>query len=137
MNTQDVDSEIILLSPVPFDSSDFYPVKNNPGRKFSPNVHSWSPPTDLCEYENRFVALVEIAGMFKSDFLLELNETTLSISGIRVDNSERRAYHQMEIHYGEFRTIIELPVVVKNDAIELEYSNGFLWVTLPKGTSTK
>jgi HSP20 family protein len=137
MNTQDVDSAIILLSPVPFDSSDFFPVKNQPGRKFSPNVHSWSPPTDHCEYEDRFVIRVEIAGMHKSDFLLELNETTLSISGIRFDNSERRAYHQMEIHYGEFRTIIDLPVVVNNEAIELEYSNGFLWVTLPKSISIK
>jgi HSP20 family molecular chaperone IbpA len=135
MNTQDADSEIILLSPVPFDSSDFYPVKNKPGRKFSPNVLSWSPPTDLCEYEDRFVVRVEIAGMHKTDFLVELSETTLSISGIRVDNSERRAYHQMEIHYGDFLTIIELPVSVKNDAIELEYSNGFFWVTLPKGSS--
>ncbi|HLE26657.1 MAG TPA: Hsp20/alpha crystallin family protein, partial [Anaerolineales bacterium] len=45
---------------------------------------------------------------------------------------ERRAYHQMEIHFGEFRADVELPGPVDREHITAEYGGGFLRVNLPK-----
>lgn len=93
----------------------------------------WRPPTDVYETEASLVVQIEIAGVEPEDFHIELFDHTLVLSGVRADpNPDRRAYHQMEIHFGEFRAEVELPRAVDKDHIEAEYGNGFLRVTLPK-----
>jgi HSP20 family protein len=97
-------------------------------------VHSyaWSPPTDVFETEAAFIIRVEIAGMRKSDFSIDIQENMLLISGIRPDSPERRAYHQMEVRFGEFSTAVELPAGVDVTKADAEYEDGFLSVILPK-----
>jgi HSP20 family protein len=92
----------------------------------------WNPPTDEYETENAYVIRVEIAGMREDDFEVILEKNMLHISGVRSDLSERRAYHQMEIHFGKFSTSAEIPGAVNSDDATAEYKDGFLTVTLPK-----
>jgi len=93
----------------------------------------WSPPTDVFETEEALIVRMEVAGVQQSDFYVTLDEQHLTINGARFDPAtEPRAYHQMEIHYGEFRTEVDLPVPVDENRIEAEYHDGFLRVTLPK-----
>jgi HSP20 family protein len=92
----------------------------------------WSPPTDIYETDEAYIVRVEIAGMREEDFEITLQDNYLFIQGIRTDTPERRAYHQMEIRFGRFATIVELPPGVDTQHIEAEYHNGFLFVTLPK-----
>jgi HSP20 family protein len=92
----------------------------------------WRPPTDVFETEDKIVVRVEIAGMREQDFTLELDGRLLSIRGVRPDLSARRAYHQMEIRFGEFSIEIELPAPVLAQQVEAVYDNGFLLVKLPK-----
>ena len=92
----------------------------------------WRPPTDVFETEENFIVRVEVAGMQEADFKVTLGEQHLQISGIRLDISERRAYHQMEIPYGEFITEVELPSPVVFEQVEAVYREGFLRIVLPK-----
>ena len=94
--------------------------------------HIWRPLTDVLETEQSLIVRVEIAGMKEDDFSIELNGRVLSIYGIRQDTEDRRAYHQMEIRFGEFRIEMELPHPVDATRVEAVYSNGFLRVDLPK-----
>lgn len=94
----------------------------------------WSPPTDVFETDDAVIVRVEIAGMREEDFEITLEERFLTIRGSRPDIVERRAYHQLEIPFGEFITEIELPVPVAADHIEAVYQSGFLRLTLPKIT---
>lgn len=94
--------------------------------------HMWRPPTDVYETEEAIVVRVEIAGMEEKDFLIIIDERYLLIRGVRAEPAERRAYHQMEIRFGEFITEIELPYPVAVNQIEAVYASGFLRVTLPK-----
>jgi HSP20 family protein len=94
--------------------------------------YSWSPPTDVCETENSFMVRVEVAGMRQSDFMINIEKNYLVISGVRTDSPERRAYHQMEIRFGEFSTAIDLPSSVDVERAEAGYEDGFLTVHLPK-----
>jgi HSP20 family protein len=96
------------------------------------HTHAWRPPTDVFETDEAFVVRVEIAGMKEDDFMIELNQNTLSIHGQRSDWPERRAYHQMEIYFGEFGIEMELPQPVIASQVQADYENGFLLVTLPK-----
>jgi HSP20 family protein len=96
------------------------------------HAYAWSPPTDVYETEACFVVRVEVAGMRRSDFTINVEDNYIIISGVRIDAQERRAYHQMEIRFGEFSTNVELPPGVNVDAAEAEYEDGFLTVLLPK-----
>ncbi len=93
--------------------------------------HAWRPPTDVYETEDTLIVRVEVAGMKQADFTISLVERSLTIHGIRQDTSERRAYHQMEIAFGEFHTEVELPYLVIPDKVEATYRDGFLRITLP------
>jgi HSP20 family molecular chaperone IbpA len=101
-------------------------------RRVKLRSHTWRPPTDMLETEDSIIVRVEIAGMKNADFSVILDEPKLIIRGERPDHSERRAFHQMEIRFGEFSTEVELHWTVETKAIEAEYKDGFLWVTLPK-----
>ncbi len=124
-------------------------VELQPGQKRSPQMpdnneylivnwrvtshpRSWRPPTDVYEHEDKIVVRVEIAGMNESDFTISLDQNILTVRGVRADVSERRAYHQMEINFGEFATSVELSTPIDVDHVRAEYQNGFLWVFLPK-----
>jgi HSP20 family protein len=93
--------------------------------------HAWRPPTDVYEAENTMIVRVEIAGMHETDFSISLVGRNLTIRGVRQDTSERRAYHQMEIPFGEFSTEFELPYMVNSNKVEAIYRDGFLFITLP------
>jgi HSP20 family protein len=92
----------------------------------------WSPPTDLFETPEEYVVSVEIAGMRESDFDVIYEKGALVVTGQRPDRTERRAYHQMEIHFGKFSSAVSLPGPVDLDKSQAEYKNGFLVVRLPK-----
>jgi HSP20 family protein len=92
----------------------------------------WSPPTDVFETDAKLVVRVEIAGMNEEDFTVRIDPNRMVISGIRVETPEQRAFHQMEIHYGEFYTEVDLPDLLDLDNVEAEYRNGFLVVTILK-----
>jgi HSP20 family protein len=94
--------------------------------------HTWRPPTDLFECEEAFIVKVEIAGMQESEFYISLEDRLLTVRGLRPDTTERRAYYQMEIPYGEFSTEVEIPSPVDVSKIEATYQDGFLRVVLPK-----
>jgi HSP20 family protein len=92
----------------------------------------WSPPTDVYETGEEYVVSVEVAGVRETDFEVVFENGVLFVSGQRPDVTERRAYHQMEIHFGKFSTAIVLPGPVDLDHSVAEYKNGFLTVRLPK-----
>lgn len=92
----------------------------------------WHPPTDVYETEEGLTVRVEIAGMRESDFYIALYGRLLSISGVRSDHNERRAYHRMEIPFGEFAVEIELPYAVDENRVQAVYEAGFLKISLPK-----
>ena len=102
------------------------------GWRITTRSPAWRPPTDVFEIENTVVVRVEIAGMREEDFSIELNGRNLLVRGSRQDISERRAFHQMEIHFGEFAIELELPNYIEADQVQAVYSDGFLRIHLPK-----
>ena len=92
----------------------------------------WRPPTDVYETDDAVIVRVEIAGMREEDLHVTLDGQHLTIRGIRADLPERRAYHQLEIRFGEFGTEFELPIMVVVEETQATYNNGFLRLVLPK-----
>lgn len=98
------------------------------------NKHSrvWRPPTDVFELEDAIVVRMEIAGMREQDFSIQLDAQTLIVQGFRSDVIEKRAYHQMEIQFGEFVCEVEIPKPIDAERIEATYANGLLRISLLK-----
>src|SRR3990172_1402006 len=92
----------------------------------------WSPPTDEYETEEAYIVRVEIAGMRDDDLEVSFENNKLFISGSRSDLRERRAYHQMEIRFGKFATVVALQGEVDLEKSTADYRDGFLTVILPK-----
>jgi HSP20 family protein len=86
------------------------------------------------ETEDKYVVIVEIAGMNEENFSVTLDQNILTINGVRRDTMERKTFNQMEIYFGEFVTEVEFPSPVDAARCLAEYDRGFLWVSLPKST---
>lgn len=134
---------VVKLSPDPNKSVQFilYELQNlseeQARMRHAFRTHMWRPPTDVYETEDAIVVRVEVAGMDEAEFTIILDERYLLIRGVRAESAERRAYHQMEIRFGEFATEIELPYTVVADQVEAVYKMGFLRVVLPKARPQK
>ncbi|OGO41827.1 MAG: hypothetical protein A2Z04_02430 [Chloroflexi bacterium RBG_16_57_9] len=102
------------------------------------SLKAFRPPTDVYETEDHVEIRVEVAGMQPEDFQISLNEQHLIVSGSRRDLTPKakRAYQQMEICWGEFRTDVHLTWSINDDGIEASYRDGFLLITLPKARAT-
>jgi HSP20 family protein len=95
----------------------------------------WHPPTDVYETENAYLVCVEIAGMSLDDLRVALEDDELTVCGHRRNTIDGyNAVHRLEMHYGEFEAAVLVPGPVREDAIEADYRNGILLVTLPKAS---
>ena len=95
---------------------------------------AWQPPIDIYEGRDSIVVRVEVAGMSGADFSATLQQDgrMLIIEGQRTDPAPKQVFHQMEIHFGNFRAEIMLPWRFQLEDVEATYMNGFLIVNLPR-----
>lgn len=95
----------------------------------------WHPPTDVYETEDAYIVCVEIAGMSLDNLRVAIEGDELTVCGHRGNTiAGYNAVHRLEMHYGEFETAVLVPGPVQEDAIEADYRNGILLVTLPKAS---
>jgi len=98
----------------------------------------WSPNTDVYLCESGLVVKVELAGMQRENLELTVEGNNLRISGHRPDGCRSTAqckFQVMEIDYGPFETVVEVPDdcdVTRGKAV---YQNGFLRVDIPYASS--
>lgn len=96
----------------------------------SSNNNGFYPAVDVIKGEKEFTLLLEAPGMEKSDFNIDLEEKTLTISGER-KRPEGVNYTQLESNYGHFKRTFKLNDLINREKITAEYNNGILKVTLP------
>ena len=96
----------------------------------------WVPNTDVYVTEGSLVIKVELAGMRKEDLELTVEGNRLKISGQRPDGcrAPKCTFLVMEINYGAFESIIEVPAGYDLSQAKASYQNGFLRVDVPELT---
>lgn len=95
-----------------------------------PNI--FHPPTDVLETDDKLIVRIEIAGLESDNFSINFDQHILSIDGNRRDLLSKRAFHQMEVPFGEFSSVIEINIPIFLDGIIAEYLDGFLTIEMPK-----
>ena len=99
----------------------------------------WAPNTDVYVTETGLVIKVELAGMRKEDLQLVIEGSKVKINGYRPDGcrAPKCKFLVMEINYGAFETIIELPEGYDLTLAKAAYQNGFLRIDVPLASDEK
>ena len=94
----------------------------------------WVPNTDVYVTEQLLVIKVELAGMRKEDLELTVEGGRLTITGHRPDGcrAPKCKFLVMEINYGSFQSVIELPPGYDLSLAKAAYQNGFLRIDVPQ-----
>src|SRR6185369_8592993 len=106
-----------------------------PGKTEDKSVEShWNPNTDLYVTEDSLVIKVELAGMRKEDLELTVEGNRLTITGHRPDGCRppKCKFLVVEIDYGSFQSVIELPPGYDLTQAKAAYQNGFLRIDVPQ-----
>ena len=95
---------------------------------------AWKPLCDVYECPEHFTVVVELAWVEEDKVEVTLHGRILTIRGHRRQfrPPDMDTTYMLEINYGDFERILELPVDVDPDATRAIYRKGLLEIILPK-----
>ncbi|MBI5722625.1 MAG: Hsp20/alpha crystallin family protein [Planctomycetes bacterium] len=99
---------------------------------------AWVPAVNLCEGQDHYCVIVDIAGIRPENIAFRVQDGVLTITGDRemprmLEEETRTKVHLMEIDYGKFSRSLKLPEDVEiGNVPEGRYRGGLLYVRLPK-----
>jgi HSP20 family protein len=109
-------------------------VTRSPGsvREGASRAH-WVPNTDVYATDSGLVVKVELAGMRSDNLEITIEGNRLRISGTRPDGcrAAKCSFLVMEINYGPFESVLELPAGYDLSQAKATYLNGFLRIDVP------
>jgi len=94
----------------------------------------WAPVLDVSESDTAVIVRAELPGVDPNDLDITVTSDRLTIAGDKketVEKKDRDVFHR-ESRYGSFSRTIPLPATVDQQAVNAEYTNGVLTVTLKK-----
>ena len=126
----------LLMKPEPF-SSEINRLFNTLFDETQSN--RWVPPMDLVESDDHFVLKADLPGLGEDDVAIEIRDNTLTISGERKSEYEKRerGWYRVERATGQFSRSLSLPEGVDPDAVTAEFDKGVLEVHIPKPEQRK
>src|SRR5262249_4061622 len=118
-------------------SSVHFVTRSAGDREGSARGAHWVPNTDMYVTDSGLVIKVELAGMRSDNLEITVEGNRLRISGNRPDGCRppKCTFLVMEINYGPFESVVELPS--KYDLVQAKaaYLNGFLRIDVPLAQS--
>ncbi len=93
----------------------------------------WVPNTDVYSTDTGLVIKVELPGMKSENLEITVEGSRLRISGSRPDccRAPNCSFLVMEINYGPFESVLELPPGFDLGQARAVYVNGFLRIDVP------
>ena len=102
-------------------------------------LRRWMPAMDLLESGDDFVLKADLPGLSEEDVTIELEDSTLTISGERKSEHEVEGenYLRVERSAGGFSRSLTLPKGVDPEAVTALLDRGVLEVRIPKPAERK
>lgn len=103
------------------------------------NLTSWAPAADIYETENALVVKVDLPDVDPKELDIRVENNLLTIRGERkFENKVSESnYLRVERAYGSFSRSFALANTIKAEAIQADYQNGVLVLTIPKREEAK
>lgn len=94
---------------------------------------TFNPNVNVLETADAFKIEVAAPGFDKTDFTVSTEKEVLTIAAKKENKEEQNGtLHRKEFAYNTFERTFRLPEIIELEAIEANYLNGILTVTLPK-----
>jgi len=106
-------------------------------------TQAWAPAVNVYQVGNLLHVCLDLAGIDRDKIDVRIEPGRLTVSGVR-QAPEPSALQQdqaqpagpmkiltMEIDYGAFQRVIQIPQQVDLQAVHSEYRQGVLWITMP------
>jgi HSP20 family protein len=118
-------------------NSSLYTYREAVDRPSAAGQTHWIPNTDVFVADGNLVIKVELAGMRRDDLELTIDGNRLMISGQRPDGARtsKCKFLVVEINYGPFECVIEIPPGYELAKARAAYQNGFLNVEVPQNAA--
>jgi HSP20 family protein len=102
-------------------------------------MRRWMPAMDLLETGDHFVLRADLPGMSEDDINIELEDSTLTVSGERKaeHESKEEGYYRVERAFGSFSRSLTLPKGVDPESVNAHFDKGVLEVRIPKPEERK
>lgn len=96
------------------------------------------PAVNIRENGDHYQVSIAAPGLKKEDFHIDVENNTLTISSEKEEEEEQETrFTRREYSYTAFSRSFGLPDDVKQDAIDAQYENGELRITLPRKEEAK
>jgi HSP20 family protein len=96
------------------------------------------PPVNVFQQGDNLVAIIELAGINKSDLEIQAKDSTIRISGKKnVAYPEKVSLHRRERLSGSFDRTLTVPIQIDAERIKAEYRDGVLALFIPRAESDK
>jgi HSP20 family protein len=96
------------------------------------------PPINIFQKGDDFVAVIELAGIDKSELEIQAKDNLIRLSGKKVPSyPDGVSAHRRERIFGSFDRTISVPVRVDPQGIKAEYRNGILALHIPRAEEDK
>ena len=102
-------------------------------------LRRWMPAMDLLETADHFVLRADLPGMTQEDVNIELEDSTLTVSGERKAEHEehQEGFFRVERAFGSFSRSLALPQGIDPEAVTASFDNGVLEIRIPKPEQRK
>jgi HSP20 family protein len=103
------------------------------------SITTWAPPVDIYETEHELVVKADLPDIDPKDLDIRVENNILTIRGERKFEKkvEEKNYMRVERAYGAFSRSFALASTVDTEAIQAQYENGVLTLTIPKREEAK
>ena len=103
------------------------------------NLTPWAPEVDIYETENELVVKADLPDVNPQDLDIRVESNILTIRGERKFDKKVNEdnYLRIERSYGSFSRSFSLANSVNSEAIEADYQNGVLTLSIPKREEAK
>jgi HSP20 family protein len=100
---------------------------------------TWAPPVDIYETEHELVVKADLPDIDEKNLDIRVENNVLTIRGERKFEKKvnEENYLRIERAYGAFSRSFSLASSVNTDAIQANYRNGVLTLTIPKREEAK
>ena len=96
------------------------------------------PPINVFQQGDNLVAIIELAGVNKSELEIQAKDNTLRISGKKsIAYPEKVSLHRRERLSGTFDRTLTVPIQIDAERIKAEYRDGVLALFIPRAESDK
>lgn len=103
------------------------------------SMADWMPSVDISETDSSYLIKAEIPGVDKEDVKVTIEDGMLTIQGERRQEKEKKEkkYHRIERSYGSFMRSFRVPDDADESAVQAEFKDGMLNITLNKTRKNK